>query len=92
MIQRLRSGLVHVLEHPLTGNSIEVAGAAGDVEPGVVGPNVAPVLDVARATDLTVEVNDPATPQLVGRQDLAPSVVTSDPVVVLQPIVMTVRA
>ena len=79
MIQRLRSGLVHVLEYPLTGDAIEVAGAAGDVEPGVVGPNVAPVRDVARATDLTGEVNDAATPQLVGRQDLAPSVVTFRP-------------
>src|SRR5215203_6962867 len=84
LIQRLRSGLVQVFEHPLSGDAIEVPGAAGDVEPRVVAPNVAPVLDVARATDLTVEVHDPSAPQHPARPNLAPTAVTADPVVVIQ--------
>ena len=52
-----------------------------------MGPNVAPVLDVARATDLTVEVNDPPTPHRLVRPNLAPGMVTTDPVVVIEWIV-----
>src|SRR4051794_27580711 len=50
----LRSGFVQVAEHELAGDPVEVAGAADDVQPVVASPKVAPVLDVAEATDLTV--------------------------------------
>jgi hypothetical protein len=81
VIQRLRSEPVQELEHEPSGDPIEVAGAADDTEPVVadVGLKVALYLDVAEATDHTIEVIGPPTPQRVVWADLAQTTVTTDP-------------
>ena len=80
VVQRLRSGLVQEVEHELSGDPVEVAGATDDVDPEVVLLNVAPYLHVAEAADLTVEVIGPLTVQRVVRADLAQTTATTDPV------------
>jgi hypothetical protein len=86
LVHRLRSEFVLVVEHDLAGNPVEVAGTPVDDEPaagGVVWPNVAPVLQIAEATDLTVEMKDPTNmPDAVLDPD-APAV-TPDTVVVMR--------
>jgi hypothetical protein len=81
VVQRLRSEPVQELEHEPSGDPIEVAGAADDIEPVVadVGLKVALYLDVADATDHTIEVIGPPTPQRVVWADLAQTTVTTDP-------------
>jgi hypothetical protein len=85
VVQRLRSGLVQEFEHELSADAIEVAGATDDVEPEVASlkVKVALDLDVAEATDLTVEVIGPPTPQRVVLADLAHTTATTDPVVAI---------
>ena len=72
----------------LSGDPIEVAGAAGDVESEVVWRKPLPRYSTSPEPPIsTVEANDPPTPRLLGRQDPAPGMATTDPVVVIEWIV-----
>ena len=65
LVHRLRSALVQVAVHELSGDPIEVTGAAEDIQSVVVCAKVASDPDVTEAADLTIEVIGPPTPQLV---------------------------
>src|SRR4051812_45463675 len=83
LVHRLRRAFVQVAVHQFSGDPIEAAGAADDVQSGVVWPNAATDLNIPEATDLTIEVIGPPTPQSFVWPDLAQTVVTTGPVVAM---------
>ncbi len=69
------------MKHDLAGDPIEVAGASDDDKPVVTALDVTPVLEIAAATDVTVEVKDP-----MNMPHVVPDLDPTDTVVVVVPI------
>src|SRR4051812_10838940 len=83
LVHRLRCALVQVAVHQFSGDPIEATGTADDVQSRVVWPNAATDLNIPEATDLTIEVIGPPTPQSFVWPDLAQTAVTTGPVVAM---------